>query len=555
MSGIKKQQIKYILIGNIIGYLGGATNYFLFFDINIPPIFNILTSAQIIALAYIIARYRFFEADKIILNVFKKIFSVFFSLGIGYFAYFTLHPSEDDFLYLFLILLSTILAFVFFEALFNSRTFYRLFRIDSMGHFRNVIHAFRDKIVVYTSFSSLQKEIKNVFCKNIGISTANILLLDEKSSTKYPELLKHFTKEKNPLDTDKLEFEQKELKLLNEMSLLGKICFPIFHRENILIGFFILGEKLSQSPYTQEELNLLSGATHTITFSIANIFYNAELQKEVDRRTVQLREKTVALKKAYKQLETLDQSKDTFLSVASHELRTPMTVIKGYSEFLLTEKFGPLNEKQKDFQKKIFTNTQSLLELVNDLLDLSKLEAEKMVFSYENVGIVATLEDDLSNFKILCEQKKIDLQMKVPMKLSTMNFDTDTAKFKRIISNLVSNAYKFTPENGTITVSADIWKEDKQFLLFQVKDSGIGIAPENHEKVFEKFTQVTNYLQKNYNGTGLGLPIVKKMIERFGGKIWIESDVDKGATFLFTLPLRHTEEIEKKGKQRGKKLM
>jgi signal transduction histidine kinase len=239
------------------------------------------------------------------------------------------------------------------------------------------------------------------------------------------------------------------------------------------------------------------------------------------------------LKESYKNLKKLDKVKDSFLSVASHELRTPMTIIKGYSDFLLSGKFGKLNKQQKDFQQRISRNTENLLTLVGDILDLSKLEAGRLDFSFSEINLKTTLQEILADFKIICKEKNIKLTLDLKAKNS---FQTDIEKFKRILDNLLGNAVKFTPVNGNISVY--VRNQDDNFLRLEVRDTGIGIPKNQQKLIFEKFCQVDGYLQKKYTGTGLGLSIVKKIIELLNGKIWVESIIGKGSNFIFLMPLK-----------------
>ncbi len=539
-SGIQKKQIGYILIGDIITFSFGSTNFFLFYDINVPPYLTILASGQVITFAYAIIRYRFFDFQKNLFRVFRNIFSLFLALFILYWIYQLAAPINSDIQIMALFIIG-VLVFIFLKHLFNSRVFHKIFRLTNFDQFEKVIDTFRSKLKIYPNLAHFQKEIETVFRQKLNISSAKIVLLTEKEKKKYSQLIRYFVRNKKYVVKEEMEFicksQKKKCSFLGELSVLGAVCFPLFHGKNI-VGFFVLGHKPFENPYTKDELELLDEASHYITLSLLSIIYNAELQKEVEEKTQKLSKQKTQLQVSNKKLKELDHLKDSFLSVASHELRTPMTVIKGYSDFLLSGKFGTLTDKQAEFLTKIFRNTGQLLKLVNDILDLSKLDAERMSFEFSDVNIKQFLrEDALSNFQLLCEQKGITLTLQVEKGMTKMKTDPD--KIKRIMNNLVGNAYKFTPKGGSIKVS--VQKADKNDMVrFEVADSGIGIAKENQELVFEKFGQVDNYLQKSYDGTGLGLPIVKKIIQKLGGKIWVESEPGKGAHFIFLIPrLQH----------------
>lgn len=542
-EGLKKYQLKYLFISLLISIIAGSMNYFLFFNINIPPVLNFVSSFYLIITAYLIARYNFLDITVNIFLLLEKGLSLIISIVFGIIGYLFLE-SFQNLSTQFSISITILFAYASFYLLlrfFHSHVFHNLTRLDKFAYFEKKINQFINRSIFYKNISSLNEYVQKCFVKELKIESANIKIISQSLLKKeFKGLYKHFQNKKD----DFLVFSQEEFKkheknkpiyYLNELKKLGEFCVPLWGSEEKIIGFFVLGEKEFKNPYRNTEINLILKATNHISLALAILNYNQNLKEEVEQKTKQLHKQKKQLEKSNKELKKLDELKDSFLSVASHELRTPMTVIKGYSEFLLSEKFGKLNEKQKKFQDKIFNNTQQLLELVNDILDLSKLNAERMVFNFLEFDLQEFMEDALSNFKILCEKKEIKLKLETDKKISVLTSDKE--KIQRILNNLVGNAYKFTPEKGKITVKVSPYKTKKNFILFEVIDTGIGIAPEDQEKVFEKFQQVANYLQTPYNGTGLGLPIVKKIIEKLGGEIWVESEPEKGSNFSFIIPL------------------
>jgi signal transduction histidine kinase len=259
-------------------------------------------------------------------------------------------------------------------------------------------------------------------------------------------------------------------------------------------------------------------------------------QTQLQRISLQTKKTNVIT--SFKQLQELNTSRNSFLSIASHELRTPMTVIKGFTEFLLSEKFGSVNNKQREFLYTISRNTTDLIKLVNKMLDISRLEAGKMTFEFRNIAISEFLAETTREFQVLCSQKKITLQFKNPDKVNLF-IKSDPFKVKQILTNLISNAFKFTPKKGAITIILEPCQTKGQCIQISVKDNGIGIPKKEQKHVFEKFHQVENSLRKDYTGTGLGLSIVKLMIERLGGEVFVISQKGKGACFTFTLPQSH----------------
>jgi signal transduction histidine kinase len=232
-----------------------------------------------------------------------------------------------------------------------------------------------------------------------------------------------------------------------------------------------------------------------------------------------------------RQLETASQHKSEFLANMSHELRTPLNAIIGFSEVLSERMFGELNEKQEEYSKDIHASGQHLLSLINDILDLSKIEAGRMELELSDFHLPTALDNALTLVRERAARRSITLQTSVDERLGQMQ--ADERKVRQVVLNLLSNAIKFTPEGGRIDVTA---MPRDGFVEVSVRDTGVGIAPEDQEAVFEEFRQVGT-ADKKVEGTGLGLTLCRKFVELHGGKIWVKSQVGVGSTFTFTLPL------------------
>ena len=230
------------------------------------------------------------------------------------------------------------------------------------------------------------------------------------------------------------------------------------------------------------------------------------------------------------QLEAASRHKSEFLANMSHELRTPLNAIIGFSEVLTERMFGELNEKQDEYLKDIHASGQHLLSLINDILDLSKIEAGRMELEVTDFDLPNALENALILVRERATRRGITLGHSIDERLGTIR--GDERKVKQVLLNLLSNALKFTPEGGRIDVRA---APQDGVAEISVADTGVGIAPEDQEAVFEEFRQVGT-ADKKVEGTGLGLALSRKFIELHGGRIWVESEVGKGSTFRFTLP-------------------
>jgi PAS domain S-box-containing protein len=232
-----------------------------------------------------------------------------------------------------------------------------------------------------------------------------------------------------------------------------------------------------------------------------------------------------------KEVERANRLKSEFLASMSHELRTPLHTIIGFSE-LLSEQFeGPLNDKQKRFIDHIHRDSLHLLELINDVLDLSKIEAGRLELRREAFDIGMAIEEVVQPIRRQAEAKALSVDTHVAVDSAVY---ADRVRFKQILLNLLSNAVKFTPEGGRVRVDAAI---RDGFFEISVSDTGVGISAEEHVTVFDKFYQVGNTTKGVREGTGLGLAITQHLVAEHGGRIWVESEVGQGSRFTFTIPV------------------
>ncbi len=251
---------------------------------------------------------------------------------------------------------------------------------------------------------------------------------------------------------------------------------------------------------------------------------NADLDRKVD----ELAQANLALYES-------NRLKGDFLTTMSHELRTPLNSILGFSEVLLSR--YELNEKQQRWVRNIQTSGERLLALINDILDLAKTEAGKMELRIEEFSIHDIGESMLTMFRQMAEKKNIDLRSQISPTLPVLR--QDGTKLQHILQNLLSNALKFTPEGGRVLLKAEA---DKRELVLTVSDTGVGIAKDEQELVFEKFRQAGNPLTREQDGTGLGLSIVRELTKLLGGDVTLESELGRGSTFTVRIPLRLSEE-------------
>lgn len=243
-------------------------------------------------------------------------------------------------------------------------------------------------------------------------------------------------------------------------------------------------------------------------------------------------------------LVSFNRLKHEFVSVASHELRTPLSVINGFAEILVREKLGPLNDEQKRRVRKILMQGQRLNRIIDELLDLSRVRSGKISMRSDVFDLIPVLKASLDDQKIVCEQNKIELIDELPDVLPDVIADID--RVTQVVVNMVNNAVKYTGVGGKVGMKA-FHDVSKRQVRVEVWDTGIGIAPEDQQRIFREFYRAIEKHEKKYEGSGLGLAIVKQLVETMGGKVGLYSEgLGKGSTFFFTLPLARRGSVLKK---------
>jgi signal transduction histidine kinase/CheY-like chemotaxis protein/ligand-binding sensor domain-containing protein len=303
---------------------------------------------------------------------------------------------------------------------------------------------------------------------------------------------------------------------------------------NEIIGVLSIQSTEMENRFAEKDKNLLT----TIAANVGVAIRKARLYEEVKLANTEA-------DAARKNAEEANAAKSAFLSTVSHELRTPLTSVLGFARITkkrLEEKIFPVTDKSDPKTVKtieqisgnlnvVIAEGERLTNLINDVLDLAKIEAGKMEWNMESVNMVEVVERAIASTSSLFDQKNLHLERKITPGLTEITGDRD--KLIQVVVNLLSNAVKFT-NAGTVTCSVS---QNAEGIVVGITDTGIGIAPEDHDKVFEQFKQVGDTLTDKPKGTGLGLPICKEIVEHHGGKIWLDSDLGKGSTFYFMLPV------------------
>jgi len=293
---------------------------------------------------------------------------------------------------------------------------------------------------------------------------------------------------------------------------------------------FVTGNKKS-GEFTSKDGRVLFVQAIPVTEEDGTIIGILETCREITERKAAeklLQEKQIA--------EVANRTKSKFLANMSHELRTPLNSIIGFSDMLYEQAYGELNEKQLRSVGNISKSGKHLLNLINDLLDLSKIEAGKMELNYKNLELATKLNMIRNLLTPIADQKNIKIEIDLDSKLTSIFADED--KFVQIMYNLVDNAIKFSYENSLVKIGA---REKGDLVEITVKDAGIGIKAEDQYKLFNPFSQIDSFSSRKFQGTGLGLSLVKEIVHLHGGYVWFRSNPGEGSTFAFTIPINNNK--------------
>jgi signal transduction histidine kinase len=323
------------------------------------------------------------------------------------------------------------------------------------------------------------------------------------------------------------------LELKNKINHLFKInsfvLSPLLPKEGNK-GFLLVGTEKVDTLITEGDEELITILSNQLSQALDNarLFENTwqahqELENRVEQRTHEL---TLALDEVKK----ISKRKTDFVSSVSHELRTPLTSIKGYASILLTEKLGALPAEVKLRLERINRHSDELAQLVNDLLDISRIQSGRVIMKQEPRNLRKIVEEAAELLSVQLKERQVELSINMPEEISVF---VDPSQIKRVFINLIGNAIKFTPAKGKITIS--VYKVDKDVEV-DISDTGCGIPEEAKELIFEEFYRVDNAINQEVKGTGLGLALVKNIVEAHKGKIWVTSKIGKGSTFSFILP-------------------
>jgi len=375
---------------------------------------------------------------------------------------------------------------------------------------------------------------------------------------RYPEIRKVIESRQPVIVVDALEdpLMQSVREFIEPVGLRSVLAVPLVSQGQV-IGVLDLAHYDEIKRFTADEVDLCQILANHASVSIENARLYGQVTRHATELEQKVRSRTKELQLANARLEDASRHKSEFLANMSHEIRTPLNAVIGFSEILRELRVGPLTERQARYVSNIWQSGKHLLQVINDILDLSKVEAGKLTMTPEPLPVVMILEDILTIARFLAHKKDQTVEAEVEPRLPMLR--ADPVRLKQILFNLLNNAVKFTPEGGRITLTArqvDRWSSgsvdssgpihqstnspmaaEGPFLEIKVQDTGVGIRPEDLPRLFREFTQLETTYDRRHEGAGLGLALARRLVEMHGGRIWAESEgAGKGSTFTVLLP-------------------
>jgi signal transduction histidine kinase len=544
-KGVIKKQLSFFLTGLIVAFtLMTATNFLavvVFGSIELTYLGPPFTLIMVGAMAYAIVKHRFLDIRLLIIRSLAYTLAVAFIaaifVGITFAAEnYILHQQIPLNLTLASTFTALILVFTFQyikDALtkFTENIFYQ-HDYDS----QTLLHGVGEVLSSTLELSKLNSQFLNLLEKSVKLTDAEIVLSGSKDEN-FKNHKKNYSAFKKFLDKNNEqvlifeEINESEIKeYMRELGLSVVVSLKVSQQD---IGLLLLKEKRSGDSFSNEDLRILQIIAPQLSVAIKNSLsyeeiknFSKTLQHKVDIATEDLKEANVKLKK-------LDKLKNEFVSVASHELRTPMTAIKNYLWLAINESPKGLNKKIKDYLDICYGSTERLIDLVNEMLLISRIESNKIKLEHKKLDWNEIVEKSFKELKIIAKDRKIKFSLNKPKTKVAIKGDQD--KLSQVIHNVVGNALKFTPESGSVTI---IITKEKTRIITKIIDTGPGLSKQDRSRLFVKFGRLDHsYVQTKAAGSGLGLYVSQEIMKLHRGEIRVESQLGKGSTFILSLPL------------------
>ncbi len=565
-QGILKSQIRYMLLGTTISIaLGSFSNLLLptFGEFRLNWLGQITTLFMIGFISYAIMRYQLMDIRFVIGKTAVYLFSFTTIIGLALliisFNNRLGNPLRFDLLGPLTILLSIIIfqpIYRFLEKLASKYFYYTFYS------YQTVLTDLGRKLTQVLDLDNLAALITNTLIetmkldkavlllrnaqtgnyqikKNVGFREENgISLVKDNFLTAYLEKTKislvyeelslviSDNKEKEKIDLESLQQNMKKIE--------ASLCLPLLIEDKIM-GLIVLGKKISGGAYSKQDLDLLSTLANQASIALQNARLYAQVKNLSENLQQKVNDQTKELQEAYDDLKRLDEAKSEFISIASHQLRTPLSAIKGYISMLLEGTYGQLENKEKAPLQNVYQANERLIKLVNDLLNLSRIEAGKVELEKGMISLEKLIAEAIQIMKIKAKEKGLYLRIeKQKKKLPELLLDKE--KLGQAIINIVDNAIRYTEKGGVAISLKNEPAENK--IIIEIKDTGAGMDQSELTELFASFSRGSAGNQYWTEGTGLGLYVAQKFVEMHGGRIWAESEgKNEGSTFFIELPI------------------
>jgi len=567
-SGVARSQARYVLLAFGVLVSIGTLGFLPAYGISIFPFSYLSGLFFTIILAYSILKYRFMD----IRFIFKKstvfLASLLLALGSSYFIFNFLtwnFPRVDnlDILALLVGLLVMQPARLLFGYIANKYFFADIYDYNEV--LRDLSHRLTSTI----DLDEIATAIVNTVLDSFRLEKTGLVLHKQiNSSVRFQSVKVHgFSKQElntfsnnqflkkyleinqGALSVDEIPLRVRRIhdqefvnNLLALMKLMRELhitlCIPMF-KENHLLGLLILGRKISKESYSNKDFELVETLANQASVALDNALlyqkvkdFNLELQNKVDAATKDLMRTNKKLQYTNANLQQLDKAKSEFLSITSHQLRTPLSGIKGYLSMLIDGDFGKMTPRVGKVIKELYQNSERMSRLINTFLNISRIEANRLMLNKTEVDFTELLRTTFNDFKPEAKKKNLKYLLHLPKKNICFYMDSD--KIKDVVINLIDNAIKYTLQ-GEVVISAEM---DAKKLTIKVEDTGVGMKPSEIDNLFQKFSRGIGIAQINTGGSGLGLYIVRKITEAHCGKAFAKSrGKDKGSVFGVELPI------------------
>jgi signal transduction histidine kinase len=574
LGEIEKRQLKYITIGVIVPSFGvmptnallpiiGIYNY-----IWIGPLFMLLMN---LIIAYGISRRRFLNLDSVIYYIFKiLLYALTISLSYQLIEYINLiylnakNIIEWRTFFIFIIFVPTLFLTSkvdnIFKKIIQKNKYYAFYLVEDLSKKLSTQLDLNkiSSLILKQLFKIFN--INNTFLVIVDKDISSIIFsqsttsqnLDIKDITYINDVGAKYFEDNSPIILSEIEYtlvNQIGEPSLNESHQKEKLIEIMYKYKVELIYniplksenfvYLLIGQKDNHDIFVNSEIGIIKSMINNISIAISRAFlyikvqkFNDELQSQIAQATKELTKQNVKLGVMNVKLKDLDSAKSDFISIASHQLRTPLSIIKGYLSMLSEGDYGKVNSEQVKVMNMTFSAVGDLEEVVNELLTSSRIEKGKFTITKTPNDIIELIDYVKRLYSDKYAQKELYLKIHYPKGLKKLVIDFDKEKFHQVIVNLIENAFNYTPKGG-VTLTLD---NNKTNILLSVKDTGIGIPEEGKKKLFERFSRLENAQDIRPDGTGIGLFTAKIITEKHDGKIWFESELNKGTTFFVELP-------------------